>query len=114
MAPRGASFAEHARRIAGDALGVRGTRNLLSWAVAGSAAYVLFWLPEQKRREERRVAHEQAKQRALEKGLAEIDRVRPRPDPQDTGVIRGHGTAGGKAAAAEAAAAAAAADSGGK
>lgn len=99
MAPRGASFADHARRIAGDALGMRGSRNLLSWAVAGTAAYFIWWRPEQARREERRLAHEQAKQRAFEKGIADIDRVRPRPDPQDTGVIRGH--AGGAAAAGE-------------
>lgn len=105
MAPRGASFADHARRIAGDALGMRGSRNLLSWAVAGGAAYFLFWLPEQARREERRAAHEQARQRAFERGLADVDRVRPRPDPQDTGVIRGHQGGMQKAGAAAAAAA---------
>jgi hypothetical protein len=103
MAPRGASFADHARRVAGEALGMRGSRNLLSWAVAGGAAYFLFWLPEQARREERRTAHEQARQRAFERGIADIDRVRPRADPQDTGVIRGHGTAGQRGAVAKAA-----------
>jgi len=76
MAPSGPSFAENARRIAREYLGLRGTRNLLSWAVAGTAAYALFWIPEQKRREERRAAHEQARQRAFERGLADIDRVR--------------------------------------
>jgi hypothetical protein len=111
MAPRGASFAEHARRLAGDALGVRGSRNLMSWLVAGSAAYVLFWIPEQRRREERRLAHEQAKQRAFERGLAEIDRVRPRPDPQVTGAVF-HG-AGGAAAAAKVAAGSASSGGGG-
>jgi hypothetical protein len=113
MAPRGASFADHARRIAGDALGMRGSRNLMSWAVAGTAAYFLWWRPEQARREERRLAHEQAKQRAFERGLVDIDRVRPRPDPQDTGVIKGHNIAAAAGSNNKAAAAAAGGGDGG-
>ena len=35
------------------------------------------------------MARELARQLAEEKGLVEIDRAAPRPDPQDTGLVRG-------------------------
>jgi hypothetical protein len=34
-------------------------------------------------------AREAAKRLAVEKGIADIDRARPIPDPQDTGLIKG-------------------------
>jgi hypothetical protein len=36
-------------------------------------------------------ARETAKRLAIERGLGDIDRVRPRADPQDTGLIKGKG-----------------------
>lgn len=57
------------------------------------------------------IQRERSKQRAVELGLEEIDRVRPIPDPQDTGLIKGKGAAARAQArqdSAEAAAAAAA------
>lgn len=38
-----------------------------------------------------------AKERAVAAGLVEIDRARPMPDPQDRGLVRGAGGAGGAA-----------------
>jgi hypothetical protein len=38
-----------------------------------------------------------AKERAVAAGLADIDRARPIPDPQDRGLIKGAGTAGAAA-----------------
>jgi len=37
------------------------------------------------------IERERAKKRAVELGLEEIDRVKPIPDPQDTGLIKGKG-----------------------
>lgn len=49
------------------------------------------------------VERERAKQRAAELGLEEIDRVRPMPDPQDTGLIKGRAAVARVQAAAAAA-----------
>lgn len=157
---------------------MRGSRNLVSWLLAGGAAYYLFYLPEKQRMLEiqvrvwgmaaapwgapspaapmyvyvpamslsaclleassdgssgtppcilsvqpvpaelqhmccplcatAQVERERAKQRAVELGLEEVDRVRPMPDPQDTGLIKGRAAVARAQAAAAAAAAAAA------
>lgn len=61
---------------------------------------MLLWL---------QIARELSKQRAVELGLEEIDRVRPIPDPQDTGLLKGKGAVARAQAQQDAAAAAAAA-----
>lgn len=43
-------------RLLHTTFGVRGTQNLLSWAVAGGLAYYFFYLPEQRKKEERQVS----------------------------------------------------------
>lgn len=120
-----------------DGLGLRGARNMASWAVAGGLAYYLWIRPDREAAEERRVglcnkyscccccfavehalgdglhrldpcadtccsltslviadllqiSRELAKQRAIEQGLLELERVKPLPDPQDTGLIVGN------------------------
>jgi len=35
------------------------------------------------------VAKQEAKERAVAKGLADVDRARPVPDPQEAGLIKG-------------------------
>jgi hypothetical protein len=59
------------------------------------------------------IERERAKKRAVELGLEEIDRVKPLPDPQDTGLIRGKGPVAKAQAARQAAAAAAGVDGSG-
>lgn len=51
------------------------------------------------------IERERAKKRAVELGLQEIDRVKPMPDPQDTGLIKGRAAAKAAADAAVAASA---------
>ena len=36
------------------------------------------------------LAREMARRLAEEKGFLDVDRVRPRPDPQDTGLVKGN------------------------
>lgn len=40
------------RRFVRETFGFRGSKNLVSWVVAGGVAYYYFYLPEQKRRQE--------------------------------------------------------------
>lgn len=42
----------HARVWLGRTFGVRGRANLAAWAVAGVAAYALFYVPEKQRRDD--------------------------------------------------------------
>lgn len=66
-------------------------QNIMAWAVAGSLAYVFYVVPEKQRAVEQHAARELARRLAAEKGLVEIDRASPIPDPQDTGLIKGKG-----------------------
>ncbi|KAF6265304.1 hypothetical protein COO60DRAFT_1479802 [Scenedesmus sp. NREL 46B-D3] len=77
------------RRFVADSFGVRGSKNLTSWMLAGGLAYYFIYLPEQRRAQEIQAAREAAKRLAVAKGIADIDRSRPIPDPQDTGLIKG-------------------------
>lgn len=43
------SLGTRARRFLSETFGVRGSRNLVSWLLAGGAAYYLFYLPEKQR-----------------------------------------------------------------
>ena len=61
----------------------------MAWVVAGSLAYYLYVVPERRRAEEQQLARELAKSWAEENGLVEIDRAKPKPDPQDTGLTKG-------------------------
>jgi hypothetical protein len=57
--------------------------------VAGGLAYVFYVRPQQERAEEQRLARDLARQWAADRGLQEVDRAAPRPDPQDTGLVKG-------------------------
>ncbi|KAJ7529170.1 hypothetical protein O6H91_15G036200 [Diphasiastrum complanatum] len=71
----------------GNALGgVRGWNNLAAWAVAGTVAYYLWIKPE---REAQREREERAALRRENDRYPDVEKVWPRPDPQDTGLIRG-------------------------
>ncbi|KAF8069487.1 COL14A1 [Scenedesmus sp. PABB004] len=87
------------QRFLGDTFGVRGSRNVTSWLVAGAAAYYLIYLPEQQKAQEILAQREAAKRLAIERGLQDIDRARPIADPQDTGLVQGVGAARSQAAA---------------
>ncbi|KAA6422195.1 MAG: peroxisomal N(1)-acetyl-spermine/spermidine oxidase [Trebouxia sp. A1-2] len=41
------------RRLVSENLGIRGSKNLAAWAVAGTAAYILWIKPEQKEQQKR-------------------------------------------------------------
>jgi hypothetical protein len=49
MSYSGEGVVARARRFATEAFGFRGSRNLTAWAVAGVAAYFMFYLPERQR-----------------------------------------------------------------
>eukprot|EP00879_Flechtneria_rotunda_P005372 GHRR01005661.1.p1 GENE.GHRR01005661.1~~GHRR01005661.1.p1 ORF type:complete len:113 (+),score=41.05 GHRR01005661.1:107-445(+) len=72
-----------------DSFGLRGSKNIASWGAAGALAYYFIYLPEQKRAQEVLAQREAAKRFAIEKGIQDMDRARPIPDPQDTGLIKG-------------------------
>lgn len=46
------SVGTRVRRFFRETFGFRGSKNLVSWAVAGGVAYYYIYLPEQKRRQE--------------------------------------------------------------
>lgn len=48
-----------ASRILQDTLGFRGARNLASWGVAGTAAYYLWVLPEQREQRDSKVNYKE-------------------------------------------------------
>jgi hypothetical protein len=78
--------------VLSDAVGFRGRKNLYAWLVAGTLAYYFYVVPERKKAEEQKLARELARSLAEEKGLLEVDRSVPRPDPQDTGLLKGSKT----------------------
>nr|GMD43557.1 uncharacterized protein LOC109180885 [Ipomoea batatas] len=67
--------------------GLRGGSNLASWVVAGTLAYYLWVKPSQelKREQEERAAVAAASDR-----YRYIEKRKPIPDPQETGLIYGN------------------------
>ncbi|GJN03967.1 hypothetical protein PR202_ga21470 [Eleusine coracana subsp. coracana] len=89
MAPaRGWSRAlGNTRSFVGNALGgVRGWSNLASWVVAGSLAYYLWVKPA---RELQKEQEERAALAAASDPYRYVEKRKPIPDPQDTGLIYG-------------------------
>ncbi|KAI5076796.1 hypothetical protein GOP47_0008861 [Adiantum capillus-veneris] len=75
------------RSFVGNALGgVRGRINFASWIVAGTAAYYLWIKPEREAQKEREA---QAVLRAEADRYRYVERTKPIPDPQITGLIKG-------------------------
>eukprot|EP00884_Botryococcus_braunii_P012138 jgi/Botrbrau1/20925/Bobra.0135s0056.1 len=75
--------------VLNENLGFRGAKNVGAWVVAGSLAYYLWILPDQRKEEAKRIARDRARKHAEERGLLDIDRARPVPDPQTTGLLHG-------------------------
>ncbi|CAL5227354.1 g10302 [Coccomyxa viridis] len=84
-----AAWGKGFRKTVKQNLGFRGGTNIAAWAVAGVAAYYLWIKPERQAELERKAARERSVQRAKERGWEEVERRRPLPDPQDTGLLRG-------------------------
>ncbi|KAJ1702555.1 hypothetical protein LUZ63_002334 [Rhynchospora breviuscula] len=75
------------RSFVGNAMGgLRGWNNLASWAVAGTLAYFLWVKPAQQLRKEE---EERAALAAASDKYRYIEKRKPIPDPQDTGLIYG-------------------------
>ncbi|CAI9115306.1 OLC1v1016172C1 [Oldenlandia corymbosa var. corymbosa] len=74
------------RSFIGNSMGgLKGTANLASWAVAGTLAYFLWVKPSQQLKKEQL---ERAAMAAADPNRY-IEKRKPIPDPQVTGLIRG-------------------------
>ncbi|KAM0941551.1 hypothetical protein DsansV1_C16g0139831 [Dioscorea sansibarensis] len=77
----------NARSFVGNAMGgLRGRANFASWAVAGALAYLLWVKPAQ---ELKREQEEKAALAAASDPYRYIEKRKPIPDPQETGLIYG-------------------------
>ncbi|KAG2584985.1 hypothetical protein PVAP13_6KG362912 [Panicum virgatum] len=77
----------NARSFVGNALGgLRGWSNLASWTVAGTLAYYLWVKPA---RELQKEQEERAALAAASDPYRYVEKQKPIPDPQDTGLIYG-------------------------
>ncbi|CAO2192055.1 unnamed protein product [Urochloa humidicola] len=76
-----------ARSFVGNALGgLRGWSNLASWTVAGTLAYYLWVKPARQLQKEQ---EERAALAAASDPYRYVEKRKPIPDPQDTGLIYG-------------------------
>jgi len=77
----------NARSFVGNALGgLRGWSNLASWTVAGTLAYYLWVKPARQLQKEQ---EERAALAAASDPYRYVEKRKPIPDPQDTGLIYG-------------------------
>ncbi|XP_062195417.1 uncharacterized protein LOC133898747 [Phragmites australis] len=75
------------RSFVGNALGgLRGWSSLASWTVAGTLAYYLWVKPARQLQKER---EERAALAAASDPYRYVEKRKPIPDPQDTGLIYG-------------------------
>ncbi|PKI71682.1 uncharacterized protein LOC116192679 [Punica granatum] len=75
------------RSFVGNSMGgLRGGANLASWVVAGTLAYFLWVKPSQDLRREQ----EEKAALAASDPYRYVEKRRPIPDPQDTGLIYGN------------------------
>ncbi|KAK9271397.1 hypothetical protein L1049_026987 [Liquidambar formosana] len=75
------------RSFIGNSLGgLRGGSNLASWAVAGTLAYFLWVKPSQDLKREQ---EERAALTAASDPYRYVEKRKPIPDPQETGLIYG-------------------------
>ncbi|XP_018843043.1 uncharacterized protein LOC109007713 [Juglans regia] len=76
------------RSFLGNSMGgLRGGTNLASWAVAGTLAYYLWVKPA---RDLQREQEEKAALAALDDPYRYVEKRKPIPDPQETGLIYGN------------------------
>ncbi|XP_076909144.1 uncharacterized protein LOC143566287 [Bidens hawaiensis] len=76
------------RSAVGNAMGgLRGGSNLASWVVAGTLAYFLWIKPSQ---ELKREQQERAALAAASDRYRYVEKTKPIPDPQETGLIYGN------------------------
>ncbi|OVA01024.1 hypothetical protein BVC80_989g11 [Macleaya cordata] len=77
------------RSFVGNSMGgLRGGTNLASWVVAGTLAYFLWVKPSQDLKKEQ---EEKAARAAASDPYRYVEKRKPIPDPQDTGLIYGKG-----------------------
>lgn len=67
--------------------GLRGGSSLASWAVAGTLAYFLWVRPSQQLKREQ---EERAALAAASDTYRYVEKRKPIPDPQDTGLVYGN------------------------
>ncbi|KAG6438235.1 hypothetical protein SASPL_103172 [Salvia splendens] len=78
----------NARSFVGNSMGgLRGGSSLASWAVAGTLAYFLWVRPSQQLKREQ---EERAALAAASDSYRYIEKRKPIPDPQETGLIYGN------------------------
>ncbi|KAL8242091.1 hypothetical protein R6Q59_012393 [Mikania micrantha] len=76
------------RSVVGNATGgLRGGSNLASWVVAGTLAYILWIKPSQELKKEQ---EERAALAAASDRYRYVEKVKPIPDLQETGLIYGN------------------------
>ncbi|KAF5955857.1 uncharacterized protein LOC114313105 [Camellia sinensis] len=76
------------RSFVGNSMGgLRGAPNLASWVVAGTLAYFLWVKPSQDLKRERQ---ERAALAAASDPYRYVEKRKPIPDPQETGLIYGN------------------------
>ncbi|KAL8523816.1 hypothetical protein ACS0TY_013696 [Phlomoides rotata] len=84
----------NARSFVGNAMGgLRGGSSLASWAVAGTLAYILWVRPSQQLRREQ---EEKAALAAASGPYRYVEKRKPIPDPQETGLVYGNKSQGKK------------------
>ncbi|XP_020599114.1 uncharacterized protein LOC110038579 [Phalaenopsis equestris] len=89
VSPSSRRMIGNVRSFVGNSLGgLRGWSNLASWAVAGTLAYFLWVKPAR----ELKAEQERAALAAASDPNRYIEKRRPIPDPQDTGLIYGKRT----------------------
>ncbi|KAL0902874.1 uncharacterized protein LOC110099444 isoform X2 [Dendrobium catenatum] len=89
VSPSSRRMIGNVRSFVGNSLGgLRGWSNLASWAVAGTLAYFLWVKPAR----ELKAEQERAALAAASDPNRYIEKRKPVPDPQDTGLIYGKRT----------------------
>lgn len=82
------------RSFIGNSMGgLRGGSNLASWVVAGTLAYFLWVKPSQQLKKEQ---EERAAMVAASDSYRYVEKRKPIPDPQETGLIYGNKNRSGK------------------
>ncbi|EYU41203.1 hypothetical protein ABFS83_03G003700 [Erythranthe nasuta] len=78
----------NARSFVGNSMGgLRGSSSLASWVVAGTLAYYLWIRPSQQLRREQQ---EKAALAAESDRYRYVEKRKPIPDPQETGLVYGN------------------------
>ncbi|XP_027149976.1 uncharacterized protein LOC113750201 [Coffea eugenioides] len=84
----GGGWGRRVRSLVGNSMGgLSGRVNLASWAVAGTLAYFLWIKPSQQLKKDQ---EERAALAAASDPYRYVEKRKPIPDPQDTGLVYGN------------------------